>query len=51
MGVVSVDNQAEDRLVDDVSSNSLSKCKCGKSRIRTVGYNCGFLSSSEKAVD
>ena len=51
MGVVSVDNQAEDRLVDDVSSNSLSKYKCGESQIRTVGCNCSFLSSSEKSVD
>ena len=51
MGVVSVDNQAEDRLVDDASSNSLSEYKYGKSQIRTVGCNYSFLSSSEKAVD
>ena len=51
MGVVPVDNQAKDRLVDDISSNSLSKYKCGKSQIRTVGCNYGFLSSSEKSVD
>ncbi|SVC52821.1 uncharacterized protein METZ01_LOCUS305675, partial [marine metagenome] len=35
VGIVSIDNQAKGCLVDDVSSDSLSEYKCGKSRVRT----------------